>query len=88
MNRFDDIEETAAHWLVKLDASASRELLAQVDDWLLGDPRHRAAYLRLTIAWRRMDRLRTFQSPGGEIDADVLSPARKHSRAGRSSATQ
>jgi len=81
LNRSDVIEETAAQWLVKLDLSAAPELLAQVQDWLLRDPRHRAAYLRLNSAWRRMDRLKTFLPQDGEIDADVLSPSRGHSRA-------
>jgi ferric-dicitrate binding protein FerR (iron transport regulator) len=55
-----DVEEQAAKWLIQIDGEPSHESSAALDSWLLAHPRQRAAFLRLSIAWRRMDRLRHF----------------------------
>ena len=55
-----EIEEQAAKWLIELDRQVTPEASAALDAWLVSHPRRRAAFLRLSIAWRRMDRLRLY----------------------------
>jgi transmembrane sensor len=64
------IHAEAARWLVRRDrAVASGDTF---ENWLARDPRHRAAYLRLELAWRHADRLRGLRPLNGRIDADLL----------------
>jgi ferric-dicitrate binding protein FerR (iron transport regulator) len=60
--RFDGewerIELEAARWLVLIDGQPSASDLEGLDAWLAARARHHAAFLRLSIAWRRADRLR------------------------------
>lgn len=74
MNRANEIEEQAAVWLVKLDAQGSPEKWAALDAWLAQSPRHRAAFLRLSVAWRRTDQLRRVRPIDPHVDPDLLSP--------------
>ena len=72
----DQIEQEAATWIVRLDLSAiaestSREAHAA---WLEESPRHRAAYLRLSLAWKRADVIRRLARIGEEPDPDLLAP--------------
>lgn len=53
-----EIEEAAAKWLIEIDREATLERAVALDAWLVSNPRRRAAFLRLSIAWLRMDRLR------------------------------
>ncbi len=39
-------------------------------------PRHRAAFLRLSVAWRRADELKKLAPLSGVVDPDLLDPAR------------
>jgi ferric-dicitrate binding protein FerR (iron transport regulator) len=52
------IEAQAAKWLIQLDRPSPPATSAALDAWLGSHPRRRAAFLRLSVAWRRMDRLR------------------------------
>jgi hypothetical protein len=56
-----DVEEEAAYWLIQMDRDGTPETSAALDEWLQDHPRRRAAFIRLAIAWRRMDRLRRFK---------------------------
>jgi ferric-dicitrate binding protein FerR (iron transport regulator) len=62
--RFDGeserIELEAARWLIVMDGEPSASHLRALHDWLSARARHRAAFLRLSVAWRRMDRLRAY----------------------------
>jgi ferric-dicitrate binding protein FerR (iron transport regulator) len=62
--RFDGdserIELEAARWLIVMDGEPSASHLRALHDWLSARARHRAAFLRLSVAWRRMDRLRVY----------------------------
>jgi ferric-dicitrate binding protein FerR (iron transport regulator) len=64
--RFDGeserIELEAARWLIVMDGEPSASHLRALHDWLSARARHRAAFLRLSVAWRRMDRLRVYAS--------------------------
>jgi ferric-dicitrate binding protein FerR (iron transport regulator) len=52
------IEREAARWLVVLDSEPNVANLRALHEWLAARARHRAAFLRLSVAWRKMDRLR------------------------------
>jgi ferric-dicitrate binding protein FerR (iron transport regulator) len=67
---YDRIEDEAARWLVLLDSEPSAANFRALKDWLAARARHRAAFLRLSVAWGRMDRLRAL--PG-----DRLPPVRR-----------
>jgi transmembrane sensor len=69
-----DIEAQATSWLVRLDAERSPELIAEHAQWLAESPRHRVAYMKQSLAWKRMDALRRMRplDPPGEIDPDLL----------------
>lgn len=72
----EHIEETAASWVTRIDLHGTPDQWARLDAWLAASPRHRAAFLRLSVAWRRADQLRRLASLGTEVDADLLDPHR------------
>jgi transmembrane sensor len=45
---------------------------AEFDAWMEADPRARAAYVRLELAWKRADGLRRLRPLDGGIDEDLL----------------
>ncbi|MGC8520353.1 MAG: FecR family protein [Steroidobacteraceae bacterium] len=73
MSEATDIEERAAAWIARCDACGSA-VDADLAAWLLEDPRHRAAYLRLAEAWARTERLGRLRPPDAEPDPDLLAP--------------
>ncbi len=79
MTEAADIEAQAASWIARCDARGSCED-AELASWLLADPRHRAAYLRLAEAWSRTERLARLRPMSGSVDADLLAPARPSAR--------
>ena len=62
--------------MARVDQRKSPEVDAALDGWLAENPRHRAAFLRLSVAWRRADELRKLAPLNGEVDEDLLDPAR------------
>lgn len=71
----DQIEQEAAVWIVRLDLNAALEDTREAHAaWLNDHPRHRAAYLRLSLAWKRTDVLRRLAPLGEEPDPDMLAP--------------
>ncbi|HVO45089.1 MAG TPA: FecR domain-containing protein [Steroidobacteraceae bacterium] len=75
MSRATDIADTAAQWLVRLEAQTSPEVWDAFQAWLDQDPRHQAAFVRLRVAWNRIDVLKNLRPADGNIDADLLSRA-------------
>jgi transmembrane sensor len=67
-----DTEETAAAWLVRLDADASPVTLDSWQQWLREDARHYAAFVRVEEGWRRTECLKSMRSLDGEVRADLL----------------
>jgi transmembrane sensor len=68
-----ELETQAAAWLVKRDLgglSAAEQV--ELDAWLEADPRARAVYVRLELAWKRADGLRRLRPLDGNIDEDLL----------------
>lgn len=61
---------------MRLDRESTPEELRVFDTWLNDNPRHRAAFLRLSTAWRRADILRRLAQPGEQADPDLLAPER------------
>jgi transmembrane sensor len=75
-----DIEEQAAKWLIELDAGATPAEWARLTLWLSANPRHRAAFLRLSKAWNQSDALRKLRPLDCRVDADLLADASRKLR--------
>jgi transmembrane sensor len=73
---WDSIEQKAAEWVTRIDLRGTPEEWAALDVWLAASPRHRAAFLRLSVAWRRADALRKLAPLSGAVDEDLLDPVR------------
>ena len=67
-----DISDAAAAWLVRLEAQTTPELWDEFQAWVDGSPQHRAAFIRLREAWKRVDLLKNMRPMDGTIDADLL----------------
>ena len=73
MTTAPELEAQAAAWLVKRDGGGlSAAEQAEFDAWTDADPRARAVYVRLELAWKRADGLRKLRPLDGDIDADLL----------------
>lgn len=70
-----DIEAQAAAWIARADARGDDQD-PELAAWLIADPRHRAAYLRLAHAWERTQRLGRLRPADGTIDPNLLAPPR------------
>ena len=68
-----EISTTAAHWLIRLEGSASPQLWDEFQQWLYADLRHRAEFIRLRTGWARSDMAKFLRPADGTIDADLLS---------------
>lgn len=66
-----DIQGQAAQWLVRRDLSDAASN-GDFERWLAADPRHRAEYLKLEMAWRQTDRLRKLRPLDGGVEPDLL----------------
>jgi ferric-dicitrate binding protein FerR (iron transport regulator) len=66
------INDAAAIWLLRLEASASSELRKDFQRWLDEEPRHRAAFLRLRVAWYTSENFRLFRPADGSVDEDLI----------------
>ena len=75
MNSAADIEAQAAAWIARGDARGG-EQDPELAAWLVADPRHRVAYLRLAQAWERTQRLARLRPDDRSVDPDLLAPAR------------
>lgn len=74
--RANEIEQQAAEWVARIDLRGTPEEWTALDAWLNTSPRHRAAFLRLSVAWRRADELKKLAPLSGIVDPDLLDPAR------------
>jgi ferric-dicitrate binding protein FerR (iron transport regulator) len=71
------IQDEAAHWLVRHDAGdMSAQEQAAFASWA-AITRHRAAFIRLQVAWQRCDVLRRLRPLDGDVDPDLLAPGRE-----------
>ena len=66
------INEAAAIWLLRLEASASAELRKDFQKWLDEEPRHRAAFIRVRFAWYASERFRLLRPVDGSVDEDLI----------------
>lgn len=76
MTSAEEISRQAAEWVMRIDLGGTPEEWARLDAWLATNPRHRAAFLRLSVAWRRADTLRRVGESLGDVDPDLLAPTR------------
>src|SRR3954468_11448859 len=74
--RANEVEQQAAEWVARIDLRGTPEVWSALDAWLNTSPRHRAAFLRLSVAWRRADELKKLAPAGGVVDPDLLEPSR------------
>ena len=72
MSRADKISAEAADWLIRLETASSPELWDGLQTWLDANARHRAAFVRLRVAWHRVDALKNLRPVDGTIDPDLL----------------
>jgi len=72
MSRASDISDAAAQWLVRLEGQTTPEIWDTFQEWMDQDPRHRAAFIRLRVAWNHVDLLKNMRPMDGTIDADLL----------------
>jgi ferric-dicitrate binding protein FerR (iron transport regulator) len=66
------INDAAAIWLLRLEASATAELRQDFQQWLDEEPRHRAAFVRLRLAWHTSESFRLFRPTDGSVDEDLI----------------
>jgi len=66
------INEAAANWLLRLEASASPELRQDFQKWLDEEPRHKAAFIRLKFAWYTSEKFKFFRPADGSVDEDLI----------------
>ena len=66
------INEAAAIWLFRLEASASSKLRKDFQKWLDEEPRHRVAFVRLRFAWYASERFRLLRPADGSVDEDLI----------------
>src|SRR5690349_22365783 len=76
MSRASDISDAAAEWLIRLEGQTSPDIWEAFEKWMDEDPKHRAAFIRLRVAWNRVDRLKTMRPSDGAVDADLLARPR------------
>ena len=72
MSRASDISDAAVAWLIRLEGQTTPELWDEFQTWMDEDPRHRAVFIRLRVAWNRVDVLKNVRPLDGTIDADLL----------------
>jgi len=72
MSKASDISDAAAQWLVRLEGQTSPQIWDGFQEWMDLDPRHRAAFIRLRVAWNHVDLLKNMRPVDGTIDADLL----------------
>jgi transmembrane sensor len=77
-----DTEAEATRWLIRLDAARSPELIAEHAKWMAESARNRVAYMKLSLAWKRLDAFRRMRplDRSGEVDPDLLKRRAKRSR--------
>src|SRR5687768_9001838 len=58
VTEIDDIEETAARWVMRLDGGVLPEAEQhELDAWLAADTRHLGAFVRAQATWVHLDRV-------------------------------
>jgi transmembrane sensor len=72
MSKASDISDAAAEWLIRVEGQTSPDTWDALQAWMDEDPRHRAAFIRLRVAWNRVDRLKNMRPVDGTINSDLL----------------
>ncbi|MDQ0070342.1 transmembrane sensor [Variovorax boronicumulans] len=76
MSEAQRIETLAADWLARRDSGAWTDTdQQQLDAWITASIAHRVAWLRLSSAWERGDRLGALRTPAIPIPAPTPAPA-------------
>ena len=77
MTQASDISAAAAQWLIRLEGQSSPQLWDDFQAWLDEDRRNQAAFVRLRVAWNRVDTLKNVRPVDGKIDSDLLARSRR-----------
>jgi transmembrane sensor len=72
MSKASDISDAAAEWLIRIEGQTSPGTWDALQAWMDENPRHRAAFIRLRVAWNRVDRLKNMRPVDGTINSDLL----------------
>ncbi|PTQ13129.1 iron dicitrate transport regulator FecR [Sphingomonas oleivorans] len=68
---FDNIDQQASHWAVRVaNGTLTQAEANHLEAWLAMDPRHRGAFVRAQAGWRMLDRLRH-----SEPESHIVTPA-------------
>ena len=73
MTKASEISDAAADWLIRIEGPTAPDTWDALQAWMDADPRHRAAFIRLRVAWNRVDRLKNMRPVDGTVDSDLLS---------------
>jgi len=76
MSKATEISDAAAEWLVKLEGQTTPDIWDTFQTWMDQDPRHRAAFVRLRVAWNKVDQLKSMRPVDGTIDSDLLATSK------------
>lgn len=76
MPRASEISDAAAKWLIELEGRTRPEMWDRFQVWMDADPRHRAAFIRLRVAWNRTDVLNSLRPANGVVEPDLLAKSR------------
>jgi transmembrane sensor len=88
MPRANEISDAAARWLIELEGRTRPDVWDRFQVWMDADPRHRAAFVRLRVAWNRADLLKSLRPANGTVDNDLLAPEQATRAAPRNSGTR
>lgn len=72
MTGTNDIVDTAASWLIRLEGQTTPKVWDEFQAWIESDRRHEAAFIRLRTAWTRCDRFKLLRPEDGRVDRDLL----------------
>jgi transmembrane sensor len=73
MTGTNDIVDTAASWLIRLEGQTTPKMWDEFQAWIETDRRNEAAFIRLRTAWTRCDRFKLLRPDDGRVDRDLLS---------------
>ncbi len=74
MRSAKDLEAEAARWIARLDRTQPGNWPDEFHEWLADDARHRAAFTRLSVAWKHAEKLRNLKPLSQAVDEDLLAP--------------
>ena len=73
-----DLDTQAMQWLVRMDALRTAAAEADCEEWMSRSVRHRVAFKKAAVAWKRMEMLRRLRPhDDAPADPDLLKKKRR-----------